>query len=78
MTEEKQEQERRQTKRWDRFTWTVVVGPLAFFFVLSIGLALYLNNFGPWRAVVPVVIGFAIFFFIMGVFLRSKFGRLAF
>ncbi len=77
MTEEKQEQ-RKQTKRWDRFTWSVVVGPLAFFFLLTLGLALYLNNFGPWRPVVPVIIGFAIFFFIMGVFLRSKFGRLAF
>ncbi|BDC19435.1 hypothetical protein [Acidianus sp. HS-5] len=77
MSEEKQEQ-RKQTKRWDKFTWSVVVGPLAFFFALSLGLALYLNSFGPWRPVVPVVIAFAIFFFIMGVFLRSKFGRLAF
>ncbi|AWR97426.1 hypothetical protein DFR86_07595 [Acidianus sulfidivorans JP7] len=75
--EEKQERKDAEEKRWDKFTWGVVVGPLLFFFVLSLMLADYLSNFGPWRAVAPVIIGFAIFFFILGVFLRSKFGRLA-
>ncbi|EZQ02020.1 MULTISPECIES: hypothetical protein [Acidianus] len=65
------------SKKWDRFTWGVVVAPLLVFLVISIGLADYLNEFGPWRAVVPVIIGFAVFFFAIGLFLRSKFGRLA-
>ncbi|ARM76072.1 DUF2207 domain-containing protein [Acidianus manzaensis] len=74
---EEEKQEETDSKRWSKFTWGVVIGPLLFFFILSIMLADYLTNFGPWRAVAPVIVGFAIFFFIVGVFLRSKFGRLA-
>ncbi|QKQ99167.1 hypothetical protein GWK48_01055 [Metallosphaera tengchongensis] len=65
------------SKRWDTFTWFAVVVPLAVFFVMTLILALYLNSFSPWRSVVPVLLGFAVFFLILGVFLRTKFGRMA-
>lgn len=69
---------KQKEKRWDRFTWTVLIGSLVIFFIISIGLALYLDNLRPWRPAVPVIVGFAIFFLLVGIFLRSKFGRLAF
>ncbi|MEM0071511.1 MAG: hypothetical protein QXM17_00855 [Metallosphaera sp.] len=64
-------------KRWDAFTWLAVVTPLVVFFTISFLLSEYLYGFQQWREVAPVILGFALFFLIAGVFLRSKFGRLA-
>jgi hypothetical protein len=70
------EEQKKDSKLYSRFTWLVVVGPLLFFFGLTMWVADFLEGFGPWRDVVPVIIVFAVAFFIAGVFLRGKFGRL--
>ncbi|AWS00174.1 hypothetical protein [Metallosphaera hakonensis] len=64
-------------KRWDTFTWFVIVAPLVGFFIMTLILSEYLNNFAPWRSVVPVILGFGVFFLLVGIFLRTKFGRMA-
>lgn len=69
--------ESKEDKKCDSFTWGFVIAPLLIFLIISILLADYLNNFGPWKPAVPIIIGFAVFFFLVGLFLRSKFGRLA-
>ncbi len=65
------------SKSYSLSTWVLLVGSLGIFFVMTLILSAYLDNFAPWRPVVPVIIGFAVFFFVVGVFLRTKFGRLA-
>ena len=64
-------------KRWDTFTWFAVVTPLVGFFIMTLILSAYLNQFGPWRSVVPVILGFGIFFLLVGIFLRTKIVRMA-
>ncbi len=73
--QEKEIQE--DSKQYKASTWVLLVGSLGIFFVMTVILAEYLENFAPWRPVVPVILGFAVFFLVVGIFLRTKFGRLA-
>ncbi|EHP68162.1 MAG: hypothetical protein RXS23_04250 [Metallosphaera yellowstonensis] len=63
--------------RWDRFIWLIVMLPLLVFFLMTVLISLYLEQFTPWRGVVPVILGFGVFFLVLGYFLRSRFGRMA-
>jgi hypothetical protein len=63
--------------RWDRFIWLIVMLPLLVFFLMTVLISLYLEQFTPWRDVVPVILGFGVFFLVLGYFLRSRFGRMA-
>jgi hypothetical protein len=57
--------------------WLIVMLPLLVFFLMTVLISLYLEQFTPWRDVVPVILGFGVFFLVLGYFLRSRFGRMA-
>ncbi|WP_338600716.1 hypothetical protein V6M85_12510 [Sulfolobus tengchongensis] len=58
-------------------TWLLILLPLSVFLVITIWVVNLLFLAPQWRQAIPAVVGFAIAFLAIGVFIRSKFGKFA-
>ncbi|AKA73796.1 hypothetical protein SULI_07605 [Saccharolobus solfataricus] len=59
-------------------TWLLILVPLTVFIIITIWVIDLLFLTPQWRQAVPAVIGFAVAFLGLGVFIRGKFGKFVF
>ncbi|WP_080513508.1 hypothetical protein [Saccharolobus islandicus] len=57
-------------------TWLLILVPLTVFLIITIWVVDLLFLAPQWRQAIPVVVGFAATFLVLGVFIRGKFGKL--
>ncbi len=58
-------------------SWILILAPLTIFLIITIWVINILNISPQWKPAVPIVIGFATLFLLIGVFIRTKFGKFA-
>ncbi|QGA54712.1 hypothetical protein GFS03_09075 [Sulfolobus sp. E5-1-F] len=59
-------------------TWILVLVPLIVFLIIPLWVIDLLFIAPQWRQAIPAVIGFAVTFLVLGIFIRGKFGKFIF
>ncbi|WP_229571503.1 hypothetical protein [Saccharolobus caldissimus] len=58
-------------------TWILILAPLTVFLIITVWVISILDISPQWKPTIPIVVGFATLFLLIGVFIRTKFGKFA-